>query len=102
VAGRNGGFVAWLFAVKAPVNLLSQLARFGWVIGICHALCQLGEFCTGQLAFARQLQSKVNDSGLLCRRQMLDLLNDAGSCHEADYNERCTRLQMQRTGRLRA
>ncbi len=77
----GAGFAAWLFAVKATVDFLTQFLDFSGIVRICHSLGKFGQFFTGQLAFSRQFHGESYDLGLFAGRQLLDFFNDACCGH---------------------
>ncbi len=77
----GAGFAAWLFAVKATVDFLTQFLDFGGIVRVCHSLGEIGQFLTGQLAFPRQFKCEPDDPGLFGGRQLFDFFDDAARCH---------------------
>ena len=77
----GGGCAAWLCAIKTAIDFIPQLLDFGWIVGINHALGQLGQLFAGQLAFARQFNRKLDHARLFRARQLLDFFNDGCGCH---------------------
>ena len=65
------------------MDFIPQLSCFGGIFGIGHALGECGQFFPGQLALPREFKSELNHPRLFHPRQMLDLFNDTGCCHDA-------------------
>jgi hypothetical protein len=77
----DGEFAAWLVAVKAAMDFLTQFLDFSGIVRICHSLGKFGQFFTGQLAFSRQFHGESYDLGLFAGSQLLDFFNDACCGH---------------------
>jgi hypothetical protein len=73
--------VAWLFAVKATVDIFTQFLDFSRIIRVNHALGQFAQFLAGELTPARQFQRILNDARLLFRRQLFDFFDDGTGGH---------------------
>ena len=70
-----------LLAVKTAMDFIPQFRCFGGVVRLRHALGEIGQLVTGQLAFARQFEGELNHARLFRAGQMLDFLDDTGGGH---------------------
>ncbi len=78
---HGGGCAAWLAAVEAAMDFIPHIFRFGGIVGFRHFLRKAGKLIAGQLAFPRQLKSKLKHARLLRTRQLFDLFNHFGRTH---------------------